>query len=103
VENAIKYSIRNRSEGGALNIAVERSDNSLNIAIEDNGPGPMTVNRKTESTGKGLIILEELIELFYKLEKTKITYSLKNKSNAENAASGTIATITLHSRNPKLS
>jgi hypothetical protein len=103
VENAIKYGIRNRTEGSFLDIAVMRSENSLNIAIEDNGPWPMAVNHKTESTGKGLIILEELIELFYKLEKTKITYSLNNKSNPENHATGTLAIITIHSRNPKLS
>ena len=101
VENAIKYGIRNKSEGGLLKIALQTKDNTYQVIIEDNGPGLESQSASIKSTGKGLFILNELIELFYKLEKVKITYTLQNISRSETTVEGTRAIIKIHYRNPR--
>ena len=95
VENAIKYGIRNRMESGILNISIQTFDNSLNIIIEDNGTGFEQKNQSIKGTGKGLSILQELIDLYYKLENVKITYTLQNIQGDANTIAGTKALITV--------
>jgi hypothetical protein len=93
VENAIKYAIRSRSEGSLLKISVMTKDNNCRIIVEDNGPGLESSSVAEKGTGKGLLILNELIELYYKLEKVKITYTLQNVAGRDNTISGTRAVI----------
>jgi sensor histidine kinase YesM len=98
VENSIKYAIRSKSEGGALKIFLMRKDNIYQIIVEDNGPGLESQSLSSKGTGKGLIILNELIELYYKLEKVKITYTLQNIPGQGNTISGTRAIIEMLQR-----
>jgi hypothetical protein len=93
VENAIKYAIRGRSEGGLLKISASSKDHIFQILVEDNGQGLEASESSNKGTGKGLLILNELIELYYKLEKVKITYSLQNITGPGNIISGTRAFI----------
>jgi len=72
VENAIKYSIRNRPEGGVLNICIQTINGVLNIIIEDNGKGLGLQDPSKNGTGKGFTILQELIDLFYRLENVRM-------------------------------
>ena len=95
VENSIKYGIRNKPEGGYLKIALRIKDKTCQIIIEDNGPGLDSQTESSKGTGKGLMILNELIELYYKLEKVKITYTLQNISGSGNDVAGTRAIIKL--------
>jgi two-component sensor histidine kinase len=98
VENAIKYAIRNKPEGGLLKISLSTRDNFYQILIEDNGPGLESSGASDKGTGKGLLILNELIELYYKLEKVKITYTLQNITGQGNTISGTRAIIEIPQR-----
>jgi sensor histidine kinase YesM len=98
VENAIKYAIRSRSEGGLLKISLSAKDPYYQILVEDNGPGLESSAASNKSTGKGLLILNELIDLYYKLEKVRITYALQNITGAGNAIAGTRAIIELPRR-----
>ena len=93
VENAIKYGIMNKAQSGLIKIEVQKDSNSYHIRVEDNGAGLDSINSSTKSTGKGLIILNELIELYYKLEKVKITYKLQNITEQVGIVSGTRVTI----------
>ena len=93
VENAIKYGIRNRSGGGFLKVAVVKMDNKCEIIIEDNGPGLKSGKKSDSGTGKGLTILNGLIELFHKLEKTRISYTIQNIPDHGNRIAGTMAKI----------
>jgi LytS/YehU family sensor histidine kinase len=93
VENAIKYAIRSKSEGGLLKIYLSAKDHFYQILIEDNGPGLESSLASDKGTGKGLLILNELIDLYYKLEKVKITYNLQNITGPGNTISGTRAMI----------
>jgi sensor histidine kinase YesM len=93
VENAIKYAIRSKSEGGLLKIVVMTKDNTCQIIVEDNGPGLESSGASNKGTGKGLLILNELIELYYRLEKVKISYTLQNITGQANTVAGTRAVI----------
>jgi hypothetical protein len=98
VENALKYAIRSKSEGGLLTISLMKRDHFYQIHVEDNGPGLESSGASDKGTGKGLLILNELIELYYKLEKVKITYTLQNTTGQGNKVSGTIATVEVPQR-----
>jgi two-component sensor histidine kinase len=98
VENAIKYAIRSRSEGGLLKISLLTRDHLYQILVEDNGPGLESSGSSFNGTRKGLLILNELIELYYKLEKVKITYTLENINGQDNTVNGTRAIIELPNR-----
>ena len=101
VENAIKYGVNYQPVGGILKIALKIKDNYFQIFIEDNGPGLESQQVSSKGTGKGLLILNELIELYYKLEKVKIAYTLQNIAGQGNTVSGTRAVIEVPFRNLK--
>ncbi len=101
VENAIKYGIRHRLENGHLDIAVKTVGGVLNIIVEDNGPGLESQNHSETGTGKGLTILNELIELYYRLENIKISYTLGNILERDNIIVGTRAIIKIPLKSPK--
>jgi len=61
--------------------------------VEDNGPGLESSGASNKGTGKGLLILNELIELYYRLEKVKISYTLQNITGQANTVAGTRAVI----------
>lgn len=83
VENAIKHGIRNRSREGILNISIHQKKGLQFIVIENNGPSPDSISKLIDGTGKGLIILNELINLFHKLENVKITYDIQTIHNED--------------------
>lgn len=93
VENAIKYGIKCLTETGLLKISIFRKDTTYQVIVEDNGPGPESQQTTLIGTGKGLLILNELIELYYRLEKTRITYTLENIKGDNGTVSGTRAII----------
>jgi hypothetical protein len=101
VENGIKYGIRNKHEGGLLRIEVYLENNKCVITVEDNGPGLQKSDISVHNTGKGLIIVNELIELYYKLEKVKITCSLENIRDKNDCIAGTKAKIIIPLKTPR--
>jgi hypothetical protein len=101
VENSIKYGIRQKEEGGILRIDVHVKDNILKIIIVDNGNGVDSQDYSTKGTGKGLAIVKEMIDLFYRLENIKITFDLENVQGDENIIIGTKVTIKIPFKNPK--
>ena len=92
-----KYGLRNKHKKGKLKISVTKDSNVHIIQVEDNGPGFNSDSKIIKGTGKGLSILDELIELYYKLEKIRITYSLKNVEIGSKSKTGTIAVINIPS------
>ncbi len=95
VENSIKYGLRKRNDGGMLGIIIRKSGNKCRIIIEDNGPGMPDNIKSNEGTGKGLVILDELIELYSKLKGSRITYALENIKGSGRTIEGLRATIEL--------
>lgn len=77
VENAIKHGIRQRESktGGELKIISTQATSHYKIFIRDNGPGLNSTHESNAvSTGRGLHIIREITELFYKLKGVRITY-----------------------------
>jgi signal transduction histidine kinase len=64
LENAIKYAISPRKEGGRIELSAWREDGALRIAIEDDGPGLPTANASGRQ-GVGLANIRERLELIY--------------------------------------
>jgi hypothetical protein len=95
VENSIKYGLRQRTEGGKLNIEIKQNAGVVLIKIEDNGTGLRYDEISPGGTGKGLKIISELTDLYYRLEKIRITTSLNNITGQTGEILGTRVTIEL--------
>jgi len=77
VENAVKHGIGPLKEKGKIDIEVLKKRKTIIIVITDNGIGrKQALEHPALSTGKGLKILDEIIELFFKLENIRIRYEL---------------------------
>jgi two-component system LytT family sensor kinase len=63
LENAIKYAITPRAEGGSITVSARRDGKLLRIVVEDDGPGlPATESRRR---GVGIANARERLELIY--------------------------------------
>lgn len=65
LENAIKYAITPRTEGGSINVAAYRDGDVLRISIEDDGPGLPPEGEIQRRRGVGLANARERLELIY--------------------------------------
>lgn len=102
-ENAVKYGISKSGNGGFIGLEISALPGKCIIKIEDNGPGINSDMTGESGTGKGLLILNELIELYRKLEKINITYVLENIVGSEDGAKGTRAVIEIPLKTQKAS
>ena len=86
IENAVKHSISNIKENGKISLKIESDNEFYQVRITNNGLAQSKHKKhQIESTGMGLIILDEILELFFSLERVKITYNTNNfVSNADN-------------------
>jgi len=90
VENAIKHGIRHLSGEGIIKIQISRNEEDYTILISDNGIGrEMAGKTAVFSTGKGLKILDQILDLYQNLAAIKITYSLRDLYDSQNNPSGT--------------
>lgn len=77
IENAIKHGIKHLEENGKIEILGNKKGNYITIKIIDNGIGRTSAGElRNNSTGKGLRIIDQIIDLYYKLENKKISYEI---------------------------
>lgn len=89
VENAVKHGLRHLDSGGELLIDGQRDRESLYISITDNGIGRAKAKTYAGfSTGKGLSIMNQILDSYYSLYRIKITYRIIDLFH-NNSASGT--------------
>jgi len=86
VENAIKHGLLSKKEG-LLKLELYHQQDKLVLAVEDNGGGFKTSN-KNYSTGKGLLIMENIYLLFAKLYNKKISCQINEVYDASNKVKG---------------
>ncbi|HEX8900746.1 sensor histidine kinase [Vitreimonas sp.] len=65
MENAIKYAISPRTEGGAIDVSAFREGDLLRIRIDDDGPGLPPEGDPRRRRGVGLANARERLELIY--------------------------------------
>jgi two-component system, LytTR family, sensor kinase len=65
LENAIKYAISPRVEGGSIDLAARRDGDTLRITVEDDGPGTPPEGDTRRRRGVGLSNARERLELIY--------------------------------------
>ena len=65
LENAIKYAITPRAEGGSIDVSASRDGDLLRITVEDDGPGLPPEGQPRRRNGVGLANARERLELIY--------------------------------------
>jgi len=66
IENAIKYAVARRIEGGSIEIAARRDGDTLEIAVRDDGPGfAQPSDELPEGNGVGLRNTRERLRVLY--------------------------------------
>ncbi len=88
-ENAIKHGLMTRSDGGILNIRVEKESYYLKLTIEDNGIGRENSAGKSTSTGMGLKITSEFYDILNQMNKKPIKHFVTDLFNETGEAIGT--------------
>jgi len=96
VENAMKHGIRPKEGPARIIVWVEeKTGGPLKIYIEDDGVGrtaPKDIG--TENTGKGLLIVEQILDLWDKLTGKRITWAIEDLIE-NNKPTGTRVRITI--------
>ena len=94
VENALKHGLWGKKSGGLLRIDISRTSKTTAwIIVEDNGDG--NNGNQVHSTGKGLKIVQEILDLFERLKGVRIQFSLTTKTGESGRREGTVVTIEL--------
>jgi LytS/YehU family sensor histidine kinase len=65
VENAIKYAVARRVEGGTLRLCAHREDDRLRLSVADDGPGPSNGEPAPSGRGVGLSNTRDRLRLLY--------------------------------------
>jgi len=77
VENSLKHGLRHLETKGKLIIHAAKSDRNIQINIIDNGIGRKKAAEYADfSTGKGLSIVDQILELYYSMNRIRITYEI---------------------------
>ena len=77
-ENAVKHGLAHKTEGdGKIVVAVTEENGSLQIIVEDNGIGRKKASIVSKgSTGKGMEIIDQIIEMYNRLKKTSVSFEV---------------------------
>ncbi len=65
LENAIKYAVTPRVEGGCIDVSAYRDNGLLRVCVEDDGPGLPPEDAPRRRLGVGLANARERLELMY--------------------------------------
>ena len=65
IENAIYHAIALKASHGLIVISSHREAGAITVSVEDNGPGPAAVKKKTAKEGVGLKITKERLAYLY--------------------------------------
>jgi len=93
-ENAVKHGLRNKAGKGTVFIKCYNKDNGVMVEVQDDGIGrKATELLNINSTGQGLKILRQQVQLYNKRNKLKIKEEVKDLSNDEGDATGTFFSL----------
>jgi hypothetical protein len=89
VENAIKHGLMPLTEGGKLNITIEKESDYLKLTIQDNGVGRKMAAENVKRKGKGLKMINELYEILNQINKKPIKHTISDLYHDDGTAAGT--------------
>ena len=90
VENAIKHGLLKSPHEGLLTIHAYKEDHQLIMEIEDNGIGRQEAERQgMESTGKGLQIMDQFLELYHKITGIMVSTDIMDMTDETGRNNGT--------------
>jgi sensor histidine kinase YesM len=76
-ENAVKHGLIQKSGKGLLTILLKMESDCMEITVEDNGIGRIeSLKFNSNSTGKGMEIINEFITLFNRFNEKKIHFDV---------------------------
>jgi anti-sigma regulatory factor (Ser/Thr protein kinase) len=89
-ENALKHGLLNKKEGeGLLTIKISEESGNLRIVVEDNGIGRQAARKLgSQSTGKGLHILNSYYDFFNRYNQHKIQHEIVDLFTDQNQPAG---------------
>ncbi|MCF8378113.1 MAG: histidine kinase [Bacteroidales bacterium] len=92
-ENAVKHGVLHRETGGEIEIRVRYESENLIIEIDDNGAGRSAPVSTQKNLGKGLLLSEQMLELYQKVMKNAIQQEIIDKKDSQGNALGTLIII----------
>ncbi|MCD4682185.1 MAG: histidine kinase, partial [Bacteroidales bacterium] len=91
-ENAVKHGLVNKEGKGNLEIKVISQENRLQIEIIDDGIGlkksKQVKNYNQISTGKGHEIINQIVEMYNRLNNTEVSFEITDILNNDGISSG---------------
>ncbi len=104
VENAVKHGIRHLDKDGLITVEVERSGKFYLVKVSDNGVGrKKSADFSIGSTGQGMKILDNILNLYYELKEVKISYYIVDNETTNPGTAGTSVIIKLPIEKRKIS
>ncbi|MCD4693148.1 MAG: histidine kinase, partial [Calditrichales bacterium] len=95
-ENAVKHGLSHLDKDGLLKIQISYQDHKLIILIEDNGIGREAAGKlDIHGTGKGMKIIDQIFDLYFKLKGKKIIHSITDLKSDDNQPKGTKVIVEL--------
>ena len=94
IENAIKHGLKPLQKKGRIDITIKAENRQMTISISDNGIGREKAQQSSqESTGRGLNILNQILDLYFKLYKIKIRFDITDLYDSSDQPIGTSVDI----------
>ena len=97
-ENAVKHGLKHITKNRKLNIDINQFNNHIQIIVEDNGIGRESAAKQNEfSSGKGLAIMKNIYDLYFKLYKIRIKQEIVDLHDEQGNPAGTKVIISIPS------
>jgi len=97
VENAVKHGLLKKESGGEVVVHVFTESHNLILEITDNGIGrEQSAKSEKTSTGKGMQIMGQFFDLYYKITGIRVTSEITDLNDAATGQTGTRATTTIN-------
>ena len=98
IENSIEHGILNKKEQGEIVISFNKSNDQLEVKIEDNGIGiekSVYIKKNSKHRSMATSITKERLSNLEKRLRKKASISIEDKSNAIEHITGTKVTLKL--------
>ena len=83
VENAIKHGLRGLEGDTRIDINIRNIGNIMQILVTDNGRGIDSSEKKDDSTGTGMTVIREILNILNERNEAQMVYELNVNSNGK--------------------